>query len=133
MAETYQEMLRRPEWLCRRAEVIRAAGCECEECGLRGEGPYPDRGFQVHHRYYLRGRKPWEYPDDALACLCERCHAGLGLLDEELRFLVGHLDAGDVERLVAHVRRIVVGRIGGPETARKLEAFRAERAAAAKA
>lgn len=33
------------------------------------------KGLNVHHKYYIRGKKPWEYPDDeALVTLCEDCH-----------------------------------------------------------
>jgi hypothetical protein len=28
----------------------------------------------VHHRYSLPGKEPWEYPLEAFATLCERCH-----------------------------------------------------------
>jgi hypothetical protein len=31
--------------------------------------------LNVHHRWYVRGRKPWEYAPDALVTLCEECHA----------------------------------------------------------
>jgi hypothetical protein len=27
-----------------------------------------------HHRYYLPGKEPWDYPDNALVTLCEDCH-----------------------------------------------------------
>lgn len=30
--------------------------------------------LHVHHKYYIRGRKPWEYDDDALITLCNWCH-----------------------------------------------------------
>jgi hypothetical protein len=30
--------------------------------------------IQVHHKYYIRGRKPWEYDNDALITLCNWCH-----------------------------------------------------------
>ena len=36
-----------------------------------------DSGFKclnIHHKYYVRGRKPWEYPNDALITLCQECH-----------------------------------------------------------
>lgn len=32
------------------------------------------RGLNVHHKYYVRGKKPWEYVDDVLVTLCESCH-----------------------------------------------------------
>lgn len=31
-------------------------------------------GLNVHHKYYVRGKKPWEYDDDALVTLCADCH-----------------------------------------------------------
>ena len=31
-------------------------------------------GLNVHHKYYVRGKKPWEYYDDALVTLCADCH-----------------------------------------------------------
>lgn len=30
--------------------------------------------LNVHHSYYEKGRKPWEYPDESLSTLCEDCH-----------------------------------------------------------
>jgi 5-methylcytosine-specific restriction endonuclease McrA len=31
-------------------------------------------GLHVHHKYYIEGRNPWEYSNDALITLCETCH-----------------------------------------------------------
>lgn len=28
----------------------------------------------VHHKWYLKGLKPWEYDDDCYITLCETCH-----------------------------------------------------------
>ena len=30
--------------------------------------------LNVHHNYYIVGKNPWEYPNDALVTLCESCH-----------------------------------------------------------
>jgi hypothetical protein len=30
--------------------------------------------LNVHHRYYEKGKSPWEYPESALVTLCEKCH-----------------------------------------------------------
>ena len=35
---------------------------------------FPLKGLNVHHTYYTRGSKPWEYENDALVTLCEDCH-----------------------------------------------------------
>lgn len=32
------------------------------------------KGLNIHHAYYIKGHKPWEYRDDALVTLCENCH-----------------------------------------------------------
>ena len=32
------------------------------------------KGLNIHHKYYIKGRKPWEYDNDALVTLCEKCH-----------------------------------------------------------
>lgn len=31
-------------------------------------------GLNVHHEFYIDGKKPWEYHDGALITLCEECH-----------------------------------------------------------
>lgn len=28
----------------------------------------------VHHRRYIAGKEPWDYPDGSLVTLCEECH-----------------------------------------------------------
>lgn len=33
--------------------------------------------LQVHHKYYILNRLPWEYSDEALITLCNWCHADL--------------------------------------------------------
>lgn len=35
---------------------------------------FPLKGLNVHHTYYTKGHKPWEYEDDSLVTLCEDCH-----------------------------------------------------------
>lgn len=30
--------------------------------------------LNIHHNYYIFGRKPWDYDNDALVTLCSRCH-----------------------------------------------------------
>lgn len=32
------------------------------------------RALNIHHEYYLLGKKPWEYSNDALVTLCSECH-----------------------------------------------------------
>ena len=30
--------------------------------------------LHVHHKYYIKNRKPWEYDNDALKTVCHNCH-----------------------------------------------------------
>jgi len=30
--------------------------------------------LHVHHKYYVSGNDPWDYPNTALVTLCEHCH-----------------------------------------------------------
>lgn len=32
------------------------------------------KGLNIHHKYYVWGNNPWNYPNDALITLCEDCH-----------------------------------------------------------
>ena len=51
------------------------------------------KGLNIHHKYYILGKKPWEYPDDTLVTLCEDCHKkrhqtmSIPMLDSQLRYI----------------------------------------------
>lgn len=51
------------------------------------------KGLNIHHTYYTRECKPWEYENDSLVTLCEDCHkkrhenTGIPLYDQEKRFI----------------------------------------------
>ena len=38
------------------------------------ETPIIPKGLNVHHKYYVKGKAPWEYENDALITLCQDCH-----------------------------------------------------------
>lgn len=65
----YIDQLNDVRWLRRRDEILKAADWICNECTSNAS---PAR--QVHHRYYIKGRYAWEYPDVALVPLCEKHH-----------------------------------------------------------
>ncbi len=41
----------------------------CQKCGKK-EG----KALEVHHRHYMIGRDPWDYPEQLLVLLCRECH-----------------------------------------------------------
>lgn len=57
-----------PKWQKRRLEVLSSASFTCENCGDT------ESELHVHHKYYVKGRKLWEYGDRELASLCSACH-----------------------------------------------------------
>lgn len=36
--------------------------------------PITPKALNVHHKYYINGKNPWEYDSDALITLCQDCH-----------------------------------------------------------
>lgn len=69
----YRKMLNDVRWSQRRREIMRRDGFRCRRCGAKGR-------LNVHHRHYVYGRQPWQYPDSNLVTLCERCHRRVHLM-----------------------------------------------------
>ena len=65
----YQDKLRLTQWRVRRLDILERAQFACEKCRASG------CDLHVHHLYYEADRDPWDYPDDALQCLCVACHS----------------------------------------------------------
>lgn len=64
---TYGQLLSTPEWNFKRQEILERDNHQCQRCGATAK-------LQVHHRYYIAPRLPWNYPDFALITLCDSCH-----------------------------------------------------------
>jgi len=63
---------RSADWHAFRREVIALDGGACNRCGSRADD---GAVLQVHHKQYLVGRKPWEYPFQLCEAICRGCHA----------------------------------------------------------
>jgi len=61
------DLQRAPEWKTFRNRTIEQRGTKCQNCSAT-------RNLQVHHRYYLPGRRVWEYGLEDLLVLCRLCH-----------------------------------------------------------
>jgi ribosomal protein S27AE len=63
---------RSADWKAFRNEVIRLDNYACTQCGKRAaDGAV----LHVHHKRYIQGRKPWDYPHNLCSTLCAGCHA----------------------------------------------------------
>jgi hypothetical protein len=68
MASDFWELYKHPLWQKKRLEIMGRAEFCCEECGD------DDFELNVHHMFYKKSAKPWEYENYHLRCLCKRCH-----------------------------------------------------------
>ena len=66
-SSSYTQLLKTKKWKEKRKEIFKLKGKVCSKCGAT-------KKLQVHHLYYQDGKKPWEYPNEALVVLCKDCH-----------------------------------------------------------
>lgn len=66
---TYQEQIKSPKWQKKRLEILERDRYTCQ-CCLENE-----KTLHVHHLFYLRNIKIYEYPDNFYITLCEDCHS----------------------------------------------------------
>ena len=67
---TYAEKLKDPRWQKMRLKILERDGWKCQLCDDT------TNTLVVHHKYYERGKEPWNYPDNAYVSLCQDCHEG---------------------------------------------------------
>ena len=93
---TYWELLQHPNWQKKRLEILECAGFECENCGSKKDT------LHVHHSYYEKGLKPWEYPNESMHCLCKHCHQKAQDWMTLLHRQIGKIGAAGVEQLTGY-------------------------------
>ena len=82
------------EWKKFRDELIELDGYKCKECGRNRT----EVVLQVHHKNYIKGRLPWEYPLKDCETLCKGCHSSRhGITKPQIGWeFVGQEDLGDL-------------------------------------
>ena len=65
---TYSDLLKHPKWQKKRLLIMERDNFQCQMCGCE------NKSLNVHHFYYKKGVKPWQYSNEALITLCEDCH-----------------------------------------------------------
>lgn len=66
---TRSSQYRDSRWQRKRLEIMERDNWTCQSCGRSGGVT-----LNVHHAYYEKGCKPWEYPNESLVTWCEECH-----------------------------------------------------------
>ena len=64
----YWQLLKDPRWQKKRLEILNRDAFTCRLCGDAEEE------LHVHHRWYVSGRLPWQYPRVAYLTVCAPCH-----------------------------------------------------------
>jgi hypothetical protein len=110
--EAYLKKLRDPRWQKMRLEVMNRDEWTCQQC-LDKEST-----LHVHHRYYIQGAEPWEYPLEALVTLCEVCHESEGPQMQEakellVRAVATHFLGGDVLAVAEGFHRLKLRHLPG--------------------
>jgi 5-methylcytosine-specific restriction endonuclease McrA len=82
----YERLLQTKEWQEKREKIIDRDRCQCTRCGVSTQTFALNKPIlQVHHTFYsvqkldLKKNKfthklPWEYLDEALVTVCNKCH-----------------------------------------------------------
>lgn len=68
---SYNDVLGNPKWKSKRLEVITRDNFSCKNCHKKESNGNP---LQAHHKYYIKGRLPWEYSLNEFETLCRECH-----------------------------------------------------------
>jgi len=66
--EKYRLERQDPRWQKRRLEIMQRDDFQCRDCKSKSET------LNVHHAYYVTGRRCWDYPSFSLETLCWECH-----------------------------------------------------------
>jgi hypothetical protein len=67
-AKTYTQLLPDSRWQKKRLTIFERDNWHCRCCKAT------NIALNAHHLYYEKGKKPWEYDNDAIVTLCQKCH-----------------------------------------------------------
>lgn len=68
MSEWYKQQLLHPNWQKIRLQIMLRDSWTCLRCRCS------DKTLNVHHKDYIKGRLPWNYPLNNFETLCYLCH-----------------------------------------------------------
>lgn len=100
---TYQEQLKSPKWQKKRLEILNRDEFTCQNCGET------DSELHVHHLFYLRNIKVYDYPDKFYITLCKGCHENIHNETELVyREIVNHLHELSVHHIDTYIKALKV-------------------------
>ena len=93
MAESYAELLSRPEWKKKRLERLKGADFQCEECKEFS------RNLRLDICRHIPGTKPWDYKFYDYICVCEECAKGRDFFLKAIAKDVGCLSNNELAKV----------------------------------
>jgi len=75
---SYSEKLKDPRWQRKRLEIMDRDSWQCRHCESK------EKTLNVHHIYYHKGAAPWEYENEMLLTLCEKCHEMIEIRNKDM-------------------------------------------------
>ena len=106
----YHEQIKHPLWQKKRLEVLGANRFECENCGSKEDT------LHVHHPYYKRNAMIWDYENEELQCLCNKCHKNIHALDEKIKSALSLCGSSDKNQILGYIDAIQNGAVLRPDT-----------------
>lgn len=64
----FKDQYKHPKWQKKRLEILERENYTCQCCGDT------ETTLHVHHGYYERNKKLWEYDGFTMWCFCSECH-----------------------------------------------------------
>ena len=102
-------MYRDSRWQQKRLEIMERDKWTCRSCGSSGEGVT----LNVHHAYYISGKKPWEYEDQALVTWCEECHVRRHEIQRHIQQMSAQLTIEQYRQLFIATNMFVTATLAG--------------------
>jgi len=81
----YSDQLKSPKWQKKRLDILNLRGFKCEKCNCE------ENQLHVHHRFYLKNRKAWEYDNDVFQVFCHICHENEHKKEDQKKFEISDI------------------------------------------
>lgn len=102
----FAEQYKSPHWQKKRLEVLEYYSFTCVKCEST------EKTLHVHHPFYKKDRKIWEYETTALIALCDECHKKEHDLDDEIKSCFGDMVSFGIyekERALGYIKALTEG------------------------
>jgi hypothetical protein len=94
----YLDQYKDPRWQKKRLEILERDQWMCQVCGDDGSE------LNVHHKIYFKDKKVWEYDNEYLETLCDKCHSEAHLTKIKIEKLMAHIPSMFLDNYENYIR-----------------------------